>query len=47
MDAETVLGMGKYAVHVWGAYGLCFVVFAGLLTSAVVKLHKLGKDVKK
>lgn len=44
MDAETVLSMGKYALHVWGAYGLSALVYGGLLVSVVCRLHRLSKE---
>lgn len=44
MDAETVLSMGKYGMHVWASYGIALLVYGGLLVTAVRKLYRLKKD---
>ncbi len=43
MNAGDILGMNGYALYVWGAYGLGFVVYVGVLVHALVRYDRLKK----
>ena len=36
---ESFLAMGGYGVFVWGAYGVCAVVLAGLIVTSLRRLR--------
>jgi heme exporter protein CcmD len=47
MDFNSFINMGGYGLNVWGAYGLAFAVYTGVMVHAVIKLDRLKKTESK